>query len=343
MSKTHSELLSLIDSYQEALEYWTKCLEPSSKELSQIKAAKVDDPLEELSKLSKLIKAHTTKVGIIFKPETLKNQNDAAFSTLLKLSETIILIVSIIPQLDSKKLSQIYQDELVNVLRLIIHANVNLAKELRNLSSEDSNENESNDRLISVGQIWSSCDELLLLIQKAPLGYLSDKTKQTISLIEDGLEEFEEWAENPEDFDDEDPFGFSDDESDEEEETPTDSKDEEDEPKDKSKLIEYSKKWLSKIKLIKLLLKSLAKSLPSSTPGTQIDNIYQVERQLVKSVDQIIVDLMLDQQVDEETEEYATQIDKACAKIVKIVKQANSNENKIKWCNDWHSKYNEYI
>lgn len=357
MSKTKSDLVSLTESYKEALEYWYQCLDPTKPTINQIKSAKVSNPIDELIKLTNLIKAHSTKVGIIFKPETLKNQYDVAHSTLGKLSESIVLIMSIIPQLKSQDLSKIFYEEIINNLRLLINANIGLSKELYALSKDDieatseENTNGSDNRLVSIGQIWSNCDLTITLLQNGKIAFLTSKIKVGISLIVDGLDEFEEWIENPDDFDNDDPFGlndedFSDEEEDDEREPPISSKDELSDDEDNSinneKLVEFAKKSLQKFKLIKLLLTSLNKSLPSNVSGEKLDNIYDLQKKLVNCIDKLILDLMLDQQVDEVTKEFSEEIDKTCKKIIKILNEVNkSDELKVKWVNTWSIKYEE--
>ena len=271
MAKDRLDLKNLIQSFKEALQYWLVCLESSNTSLSEIKAAEVTNPLEELDKLAKLIRAHTTKVGIVFKPETLIKSTDAAFNTLQKLSESLVLIISLVSQLKSKIISDMFYKEILNSVRLLIESNSQFADELTTMELDTSegsetqapashSENGIDGRLVSVGKIWSNCDALSKLVKDGELGVLSKKIKQSIILIEDGLDEFEEWAENPDDFDmDDDPFGFSDDESEEEDAPPTNEIPEKENgnKEGKENLIEFSQLWLSKIKLIKLLLTSL--------------------------------------------------------------------------------------
>lgn len=356
MVKDRSDLKKLIQSFKEALQYWLVCLESSNTSLSEIKAAEVTNPLEELDKLAKLIRAHTTKVGIVFKPETLMKSTDAAFNTLQKLSESLVLMISIISQLKSKIISDMFYKEILNSVRLLIESNSHFVDELSTMELNNSegsktqapashSENEIDGRLVSVGKIWSNCDALSKLVKDGELGVLSKKIKQSIILIEDGLDEFEEWAENPDDFDmDDDPFGFSDDESEEEEVPPTnETSDKVNGNKEgKENLIEFSQLWLSKIKLIKLLLTSVTRSLPSVTSGDIINNIYDVQRLLVNKIDTLVVDLMMSKEVDEESVLNSEDITKMCYKLIKIVKDVNkSNENKIKWCVAWDSKFKE--
>lgn len=346
MARTRDEIAQLLASYKEALMYWQGSFCTS---FSGVSSAKVASPLEELVKLAKLIKAHTTKVGIVFKPENLKGLEEAAYNVVQKLSETVVLLVSLVAQLEKKDVSKLLYDEILSQLSLIIGSNIAFAEELSALEKEtyigekvdekvDKDPNPTDKRLVSVGRIWASCDALVKLVEAGKLGLLASKTKQSIVMLDDGLDEFAEWAENPEEMDD--PFGFSDDESDEEAPPKEDETHLDDE--ERTELIAYAKKWLEKVKLIKLLLTSLTRSLPTVTAGEDIDNIYTTQRTIVTLVDKLIVDLMMDQVVDEKTNEYAVSIDKACKSIVKTVKNANKNsENKVKWCVAWTAKYEE--
>lgn len=355
MVKDRSDLRKLLHSFKEALQYWLVCLESSNNPLSEIKAAEVTKPLEELAKLTKLIRAHTTKVGIVFNPDTLIKGTDAAFGTLQKLSESLVLIISIISQLQAELISEMFYKEVLGSVRLLIESSGQFADELIAMEANTSEKsqthapgydvNEIDGRLVSVGKMWSNCDGLTNLIKDGELGVLSKNIKQSISLIEDGLDEFEEWAESPDDFDmDNDPFGFSEDESEEEDIPPTNTATDEigGSKEEKEKLVKFSQLWLSKFKLIKLLLISVTRSLPSVTSGEIISNIYDIQRSLVNKIDTLIVDLMLNKEVDEESVLNSEDITGTCYKLIKIVKDVNkSNDNKVKWCMAWDSKFKE--
>lgn len=324
-------LPKLLSSHIEALEFWKASLADNNSHVSQIKAAAVADPLDELVKLAKLIRAHTTKVGIVFKPETLKKQTDAAYLTLSKLSESIVLTMLLLPQLDGAQLSQVFLEEILAMVELVIQLNISLARELQVLV-ESENLEEGGDRLVSVGQIWANCDDLTKLIEGGKVGLLARKIKQSIGLIDDGLDEFAEWTENPEDAGD-DPFGFSDSESEVSDAEPPAAE-------DKTELIEYAKRWLDKIRLTKLLLTSVTKLVPSSTSGDKIDVIFALQKEVVRGIDALIVDLMLDQHIDDELKDIASSIDKSCGKLLRLLKDANrGSDSRIKWIDAWHSKY----
>ncbi|KAI3406910.2 hypothetical protein KGF56_000202 [Candida oxycetoniae] len=348
------DLQALITSFQDATKFWIVSL--GTDKITQVKASKVEDPLGELLKLVKLIKAHTTKVGIVFKPGTLVKEEKTAYSTLEKLSETLIFTVSVIAQLKAKEISKVFYEEIVIQVKQLIGSSNILANELLSIHSSECGSDDDDDsgegRLVSVGKIWSNCDSLTKLINEGALGLLTEKIKQSIALIDDGFDEFVEWAENPEDIDD--PFGFSDEgETDEDEEKKTDFENEEteeEEEKEKEEenvsneedfeLIKYSKKLIKKIELIKLLLSSFKKSLPKTITGSQIDEIYQIQKTLVNHIDKIIIDLMLERSVSDETISTEQTISSNSIKLSKLAESIHKDNKKSSWYTTWATKYN---
>lgn len=344
-----NKIATILSAFQEALDFWG--LEIISGQIL-VPPASVDDPLEELVKLIKLIRAHTTRVGIIFEPSKLKKQTDAAYNTVSELSKSFVLYMSALAQLSPEKISNLFYQEIVKVSGDLVATASKFGEELKKLeeleadNEDEIKENEVNPRLVSVGKVWSLCDDIVKLILSGNLKFLELKTKMHLTLIEDGLDEFEEWTENPEDVGD-DPFGFDDDFSDDEEtKVPAaDSEEEEEEPKeDKQALVAYSKQWLQKLKFVKLLFLSINKSLPTIPAGSDIDDIYRAESTILREVDKLIVDLMMNQVLDEDVEDHASNIDKACYRIVAIVRNASkNNEAKVKWCGSWETKYKELL
>lgn len=332
---SRKELRDLLKSFSEALAYWNNVLK-DKEELKKVKSAKVDDPLAELVKLSKLIKAHTTKVGIIFKPDVLEKQAESSFNTLQRLSESCVFLMSLVGQLDEKELSSIFYDEILSQIIEVVASNIYLVNQLIILENSVGSDSqpaelvvESDGRLMSVAKVWSSCDALVKVVNGGKIGALNLKFKQSIALIEDGLGDFEEWAEDPEPMDD--PFDLDDSDS-ESEPVPL--------PEDqKQELKEFGQLWLGKFKLVKLLFSSTSKSLPSITSGETIDSIYKAQRDIVKHIDNLIVELMMCE-LGDKVKSDASEITKNCNALLKIVKQVNkSNESKIKWCDAWDSKF----
>lgn len=361
MAKSIDDVKERLEAFQGILVFWNKSLAESSPN-EQVGRAKVAHPLEEVIKLAKLIKAHSTKTGIAFSSAHIAKHCDAGYDCIQKLSENLMFLLQIRFELQPVEMSQLFYDEVLQLIRTLFEVSASFASELIKLVDEVSKSPETTSstseegtvdsgRLVSVGRMWSICDEIVLVVQGGKIAVLSKKLKQSIALIDDGLEEFAEWTENPDSFDNDDPFGFSDEfDSDEDEETkvPISKQDEdehsEDEKEDKSELLAFAKLWLHKIKMIKLLFNSLAKSLSSVTKGQAVDSIYKTQLNVVGLIDKLIVDLMMDQIVDDEINDYATEIESNCFKIVKITKDANKqNENKVKWCTAWEAKFKENV
>lgn len=337
MVPTSNDLLKLLKSFSEALKYWRTSLATSEVTLAQ--TARLEKPLEELEKLATLIKAHVTKVGIVFKPENLRLV-DAAYKTVEQLSETVVLTVTVVAQLSPVEISDIYHSEILGLVKSLLSTTDTFAEELSLLVEEqESTSTETSDskidqRLVSVGRLWEHCDELIDLIKTGKLGLLNRRIKQSILLIDDGLDEFAEWAQDPEGFEMEDPFGLSDSEDETTENPPKADNNEE--------LITFASTWLEKFKLIKLLFSSLLRSLPSVTSGTTINSIYNTQKDIVALIDKLIVDLMLENYIGDECKQYALDITSKCLKLVRAVKSANKgSDTKIKWCDAWEKKFAE--
>ncbi|CAD1812633.1 hypothetical protein FOB58_005802 [Candida parapsilosis] len=326
-----NDLKALLASFKDATQYWITNL--TSEQISQIKASKVDNPLDELSKLVKLIKAHVTKVGIIFKPETLAKQESTAYTTLEKLSESLILLVSVVSQLQAKQISNLFYNEIVHQVRQLIESNHELANELTYIYDEK----EDSARLVSVGKIWSNCDSLTTLINNGALNLLTSKIKQSIGLIDDGFEEFVEWVENPVDIDD--PFGLSDDEEHEDDEEKLNSEVESDDEEHSAELKAYAEKSLKEIELVKLLLASFKKSLPKTTTGLQVDEINNLQKTITNLIDKLIVDLMLNREITKEVESISKDISIYSVKLAKLAKSIHTDK-KSAWYTTWITKFN---
>ncbi|CAK9437546.1 uncharacterized protein LODBEIA_P19240 [Lodderomyces beijingensis] len=327
-----TDLNALIVSFRDATQYWVLSL--GSDKISQVQASEVANPLGELLNLTKLIRAHTTKVGIIFKPETLKKEPTTAYNTLEKLSQTLILTISVIAQLKPSDISVIFYEELLSQTRQLIESSHELAKELLLIYEDDNDEG----RLVSVGKVWANCDSMTKVINDGALGLLTEKIKQSIVLVDDGFDEFAEWTENPESVDD--PFGFSDDEEEDGEEQLGEKEEQSEEEEDNTELIAYAKDSLNKIKLVKLLLASCKKSLPKSTTPAQINEIYRLQKSIVIHIDEFIVDLMLERAVTSKVDSLMTQISTESKSLAKIVQAIHVQDaKKSAWYKTWITKY----
>ncbi|RLP67397.1 hypothetical protein L150_06207 [Candida albicans Ca529L] len=375
--KTQNDLKNLLQSFKQATEFWIQSININKfDEINGFTTTTIDNPQQELIKLIKLIKAHTTKVGIIFKPTNLFKDPNVAYNTLEELSETLVLTISIINQLENEqqqeeeaeankeqkkisKISKIFYDEIIDQIKLLFSSIIELNQELiiiinneneKDKTNEDGEDNDDDDdagRLISVGKIWSNCDSLDQLLNEGDLGLLTTKIKQSISLLDDGFEEFVTWANNPEEIED-DPFGFSDDEEEEEEEEQDDDNDNDSLHSiiDTKELSEFANKWVKKIELIKLLISSFKKSSlppplkanPNSISGNTIDEINNLQSNLVQLIDNFIIDLMIDRNIhDDEIIRYTNRIINQAIKLSELAmiiynhQPLTNYEKKLKW------------
>lgn len=333
---------SVLEPFKEALQFWNVQLAKPDELTTSVPAAKLEDPLTELTKLAKLIKAQTTKVGIVYAPDAIKKPGDAAHDTVAELSKTFVFYISALAQLSPKKISSLFLNEIVEMSKALVGSAVEFVTELQDiLNKKDSEDDKSSQRLVSVGKLWLHCDEIGQFIERGNLKFLQLKTALNLSLIEDGLEEFEEWVQNPQDFDDDDFFGLEDELSDGE--APAEEKEDlEDEASDNADIIKFGEALLKQIKLVKLLFLSINKSLPSVTAGSDIDDIYATEKTVARHVDLLIVELMMSKEIDEEVKRLDSAIEKACFKIISILRGVNkASEAKVKWCTSWEAKYKE--
>lgn len=353
MSVSKEEVLGLIDSYKGAIEYWNISISEPKCNPKDLKMAQVDNPLEELKKLVTLIKAYTTKIGIAFELKNLKKGYKPGYDSLKEMAEKLVLLVSVVCQLDPKIISEIFYREILETVTLLLDSVTPFQCELSSLANNldpelskgsEGSSLQTDERLVSVGRVWANCDQLIKLIDEGKLGLLSRKIKQSILLIDDGLDEFSLWIEDPGSFNnDSDPFDLNDEDSDAA--TPPSYLDEEkslseDEGSLNEEVKRFASLWLKKINLIKLLLSSTTKSLPIMTSGENINQVYEIQKKLVTLIDKLIVDLMLDAVLDEEVEKITLDIDEYCSRLAKIVKDTNEKSpNKIKWCEAWLTKY----
>ncbi|ODV93208.1 hypothetical protein PACTADRAFT_77571 [Pachysolen tannophilus NRRL Y-2460] len=347
--KTEEELRSLLSSFKEGLEHW-KLLFSDPEQTTQVKSSAVKEPIIELVKLNKLIHAHTTKLGIVFKPPI--KEITAAYKTVKENSETFVLLISLLCQLNNeeRKYSKIYLNEIISIVKQLLISEEELIIELESISSNlkggKDYENEVDERLVSVGKIWERCDQLVKICELGKVNYLKLKIKDSISIISDALEEFDEWIENPNEFDGDDPFGLDDTNSDAEDnqEPPSSEENEVDKEHDEEywkETLDFAKKYSQKIKMIKLLLSSFLKSIPAVINGLEVDLLNSKQQKFSELVDDLVCYMMVDNDVNQ-SEKLLNILKKECDAVIKLVIDLNKNdEKKEKWLLTWQNKFRE--
>jgi len=344
---TESDLRGLISSFREGLQLYLTTLS-SKTEITKIKSSKVEEPTKELVKISQLLFAHGTKLGIVFKPKVSIN---AAYKQMKETSSVFLLLISLIGQIKPEEYSTIFQVEVIESIKKVILSFVGFLNEVEGLDfneEPDSNDTRTEGRLVSVGIIWDNCKTFEKLINEGKLGLLNRRLKDSINLIEDGISEFSEWIEDPTVVDDEDPFGLENEFSDEEKFGNDDDDNDDDKNKEVPEIdpqtLIFAETWVNKVKLVKLLVSSLSKSLPSDNSqisGEEVDDFNKQQNGIVEQIDDLLSTFFMNGSLFE-LKMMAKNIEKQCSEIIEFVKKINKgDEKKTKWLTIWHDRFSQ--
>ncbi|CCH61163.1 hypothetical protein TBLA_0E01030 [Henningerozyma blattae CBS 6284] len=330
---------------------------------SKTKLQNSDENLE-LAKLTKLIRSIATKIGILLNPGKFVEKNYTIFyKELQNFSNHIFFLLSLLPLF--YKNPSVYPSYFLNDLnKLIINLMENISKlciEIE-LLSDDSIDNEAKEerneeRLIPIGLIWNSCDSLLELSEIGPTGVLSKLITKNSTLLNDVLEEIDDWLVEPslgnEDFLVDE---YSSDEEDKDDSKLNPIDDSNDNEEILKVVVPFVKDWQKNIKLIKLLFSSFIKSIKenntksskfksSSNQGEILDSLNALHDNISESVDILVSDILSsDTFIDVQTDfnEEIEKLNEYLKKMVKAIKNLNSNDEKRnKWLNVWEIKYFE--
>ncbi|ODV84721.1 hypothetical protein CANARDRAFT_28868 [[Candida] arabinofermentans NRRL YB-2248] len=383
--KTKEDIERFLVSFQEALQFWSNSVKSQLSNKSNDKktisttnnttttdkaseegllaSSKLETPVLELPKLAKLLNMHATKIGLVFKPPLDPSSHTARYTELENASKTMILLYSLLSQLINEKetYSSLFVGQCVEVCRGLTTNFISLSSEVAILMNntieetedkeaeeqEQEQEQEGKDRLISIAKIWESCDSIQNLVKLGSAGILKGKLKGANQLVNDALEEFEEWVEDPtsgfNDDDDDDPFqlnrGFD------EPTTKDNNTDDEDEDEVDEELLKFAKIWVQKVKLIKLLLTSLDKSIPANKYTTKfssrVDLLNSYQSSISEVLDDVVGSIIYEQDLEAAIES-SEKLKTVCSKIVTSVKELNNSDPKrCKWLDTWQVKFLE--
>ena len=304
-------------------------------------------PCEELVKLSKLIKAHTTKLGIILKPDTFTEANYlATYKELKAFVDYVFFFFSLLPLFyGDKEYPEFMLKKLDHAAQELLNGMNVLCEELtRKFEESDSDE----DRLLCIGMIWSSCDALESIGQKGKYGLLADSIRESNGLIDDVLGDVAEFLEEPcfnsgDMMDD----GFSSDEDDEENSEPANL---EDDPETLAKLTVFVQEWQTKLKMIKLLLSSFVSTISAkdyksvNKAGSVLDDLHVEHSRITKDVDELFGDIFMSDSTFDRADfaEPIETLNSSVRSMIVVMKKLNNDDTKkSKWLNVWDAKYFE--
>lgn len=310
--------------------------------------------LKELSKLSQLIKSNATKLGIISTPDKIFNNEDSFRKQLTDFMNVVFYLLSLVPlfhdsyyadyfveKVDHEIVSLILSvhklsDELVE----IVNSGDQYKDEEVDLSKDDKLAKFIKERLISIGMLWSQCDNLDLLSRQGNLGLLNQYMSSSVKILQDSIEELGEWLEDP--VVNSDPFGMDDNFSEDEEASVEGDNSEE----VSDEMISFVNTLLQKSKLLKLLLGSLSKSIEikkdTATTASSLSELNQLHKSIVSNSDIVISSTLMnaDYDTDPEIETAMLAIQNDVKKITKIVTSLNkADDSKLKWIKVWSNKW----
>lgn len=305
------------------------------------------DEHTELKKLAQIIAAHATKIGIVCEPSIFYENLTPLAKELQEFAHSLFYLLSLLPLFyhDGQDVwaSFFLQRLDEKVLELLNGASV-LCNDIDAMLKDENREKEDADRLRSIGMIWAACDCLQKLADKRNFGILGDAIQENCSLVQDALQDIEDWIADPQ-FGNE--FDLEESEDEEEHESAGPNGDDEEAL---TKMTHFIETWKIKIKMIKLLLSSFAKTISTNfynskeVKGSILQELYDLQRSVVAQVDELISDfLMSDASFDtEELHPPIENLNGLLAKMVKILKHLNDKDvKKSKWVHVWETKYFE--
>lgn len=321
----------------------------SLHEITSTTNFKDSDPLSEIQKLSQLIKAHSTKIGIVCQASKFFHNYPAVFQELQGFTNAVFYLLSILPLFHHDK-DDAWAEYMVKRLDSLILSLLKgvsaLCDEMEKMFKEGeiaSSEKSDNDRLFSIGVIWAACDSLEELAKKGNFQLLSDSIYNSCALVDDVLKDIDSWLMDPQ---------FGDelllDEESSDSETEIKSGTPSDEVLILKRMETFLIEWKTNLRMIKLLLSSFAKSLVSNVynckecKGSTLDKLDSLQLLVVERVDEFMSDVFMSDASfqKEDFNDDILSLDDSLSKMVKVIKKLNTRDpKKTRWIQVWENKY----
>ncbi|CCE93756.1 uncharacterized protein TDEL_0G03890 [Torulaspora delbrueckii] len=313
----------------------------SLREIKSTTSFKDSDPLTEIQKLSQIIKAHSTKIGIVCQPAKFFENYPVVFKELQNFTNSLFYLLSILPLIHNDK-SDTWTSYLAKKLDSLV---LNLLNGVSSLCQDiermiEEGKGDDNDRLITIGSIWAACDSLDELAKKGNFQLLADSIRSSCDLVDDMVQDVDSWLEDPQ-FGDE--LLIDDDLSDED-----DEEKEDDDAQALKAMEKFLIQWKTNLKMVKLLLSSFAKSLATnvynskSTKASMLDKLHTLQLLIVEQLDEFLSDVFMSDASFEPADfkDNITALNDSLGQMVKIIKNLNTSDpKKLKWITVWENKY----
>lgn len=160
------------------------------------------------------------------------------------------------------------------------------------------------------------------------IGLLSKQIKLSIGIVEDASSELSEWLLDP--YVETDILIGQDKEG----------EDDDDDDEVSHDTLEFANQWITKVKMLKLLLSSLAKSLPTKVAdGSLLDQFNKEQKSLSANVDDLVCDIFLNQD-KEQLDQNAQRVQDQSKLLIKLVRDLNKGDDKkTMWLDLWLEKF----
>lgn len=305
------------------------------------------DPLTELGKLAKILRAYSTKLGIICDPKKLHDNYDAAFKELRSYADSLFYLLSLVPlfiKAEGGEYAAFLNDNVIAQISALLNGTDVLCDEIANKGGE-SNDN----RLMSIGMIWAACDAMESIVKSGNVGILTKQISLSCGLVDDVLNDIDEWLEDPQ-LEDMTLMDNDIDSMDELEERMENVSLGEDDEKAIERIKKFLNQWQTKIKMIKLLLTSFSKSITMKNTtsvrdlGAKLDELNRLHQVVVQNLDELISDVFMSGATFEvsDMQESISDLDTTLKSMVKIIKDISKQDpKKSKWIDVWNTKYFE--
>ncbi|ODV59560.1 uncharacterized protein ASCRUDRAFT_76944 [Ascoidea rubescens DSM 1968] len=301
------------------------------------------DTPEPLVQALKLLRISTVKVAILFKLPF--NQDDnllPALKEITALSElanaNVLPLVSQIyfepHNYSHLALSRLFTAKILSGLFALFSSISRLMDEFLSILSlidqhpqkNSQNQNLSNNRLISSANVLNNIDSLIKTLEDGETILFSLTLSSSLNMINDAIDDYDEWTQNPQQLDD--PFGLQ-------SNIHVDHK-------NLNQLVELSAKiYIPKVKLIKLLLSLSIKKLLSTPLFKQIsDDLFFKINQLNLLIDDLVSSILMNNDILYIQNNPMKQIDSTIILLIDDLKKTYKDDpNKLKWFDNWLSKY----
>lgn len=194
-------LIGRLVSFKEALEHVLGSFTQRARAGEEGSEHQLDEPLNALADIASLWRAHTTKVGIAFKPPVSAAAAEACLQDVAKL---LPLAAGVALSMTEARDGQLAVNEATARTRALVESQARLVDELASVAERQRLETASGRRpsasgrssgatLTSIGKVWQSCDALAELKTLGVGGILRARIAEFAGMLDDAASDLEAW------------------------------------------------------------------------------------------------------------------------------------------------------